>query len=209
MVCWEQFLYLDKGLREVYDNLMKLILASRSPRRKMFLEQLGVQYSTRFAKVEELKFENPVETCIYNAIQKVKWVATHTKLDNSSLIIGFDTLVFLTGSILGKPENREESKEMLRALGGKWHEVYTGVALWNNGEITSDYERTQVKFHPLSESQLDFYVNSGETLDKAGSYGIQDKNISFVDRIEGSFTNVVGFPLNLTRRLLKEAGIII
>ncbi len=173
----------------------------------MFLEQLGLPFTVRVAEVEEIEFDNPIESCIYNAIQKVKLVAKHTILDNTSRIIGFDTLVFLSDRILGKPEDREKSKEMLRELGGKWHDVYTGVALWNNEKITSDFEKTRVKFHPLTESQIEYYVSSGETLDKAGSYGIQDKNMSFIDKIEGSFTNVVGFPLNVIRRLLKEAGV--
>lgn len=187
---------------------MKIILASRSPRRKMFLKQLGVPFIIKVANIEEITFDNPVESCIYNAIQKVKWVVNNIKLDKNSIIIGFDTLVYFEGRILGKPKNKEESKKMLRALGGKWHEVYTGVASWYDGKIKSDYEKTRVKFHTLTKSQLDFYVNSGETLDKAGSYGIQDKNMTFINRIEGSFTNVVGFPLSITRKLLKEAGIV-
>jgi len=174
----------------------------------MFLKQLGVPFITKVAKIEEITFNNPVESCIYNAIQKVKWVANNTILDKNSIIIGFDTLVYFNGRIIGKPKNKEESKKILKALGGKWHEVYTGVVLWHNGKIESDYEKTNVKFHTLTESQLDFYVNSGETLDKAGSYGIQDKNMSFIDRIDGSFTNVVGFPLSITRNLLKEAGVV-
>lgn len=202
------FLNLDKVIVNFYDNQMKIILASRSPRRKMFLKQLGIPFIIKVAKIEEITFNNPVESCIYNATQKVKWVANNIKLDKNSIIIGFDTLVYFEGRIIGKPKNRDESKKMLRALGGKWHEVYTGVALWDDGKIKSDYEKTSVKFHDLTESHLDFYVNSGETLDKAGSYGIQDKNISFINRIDGSFTNVVGFPLSVTRNLLKEAGVV-
>lgn len=191
------------------ENSTKIILASVSPRRRMFLRQLGVEFTVKIAEIEEVRLKTPVETCIYNATAKVKWVTTNTNVDNTSLILGFDTLVFLNGLILGKPGNREESRAMLRKLGGKWHEVYTGVALWNGEKITDDYEKTRVKFHPLTEPQIKFYVDSGETLDKAGAYGIQDKNISFIDRIDGSFTNVVGFPLSTTRRLLGEAGLII
>lgn len=173
----------------------------------MFLLQLGVPFMVKVAEVEEIKLESPVETCIYNAIQKVKWVVANAMIEDVSHIIGFDTLVYIEGDVMGKPKTKLQSRKMLLRLSGRWHEVFTGVALWSNERITEDYEKTRVKFHQLTKSQIEFYVNSGETLDKAGSYGIQDKNMSFIDNIEGSFTNVVGFPLNVIRKLFKEAGI--
>jgi septum formation protein len=96
---------------------------------------------------------------------------------------------------------------MLKELSGKWHKVYTGVAVLKDGTLFQDYDISDVKFHQLTDSQISYYVNSGQTLDKAGSYGIQDKNMSFIERIEGSFSNVVGFPLEVSRNLLKEAGV--
>ncbi len=204
-----RFSNLDKALYKFYHNPMELILASGSPRRKMFFEQLGLKFTTMVTGVEEVILNTPVETCLYNAIQKVKWVANNIKIDNNSIIVGFDTLVYINEKILGKPESKESSKGMLDELSGAWHEVYTGIALWEKEEIIYDFEMTRVKFHSLTETQINLYVDSGETLDKAGSYGIQDKNMSFIDRIEGDFTNVVGLPLSATRNLLHKAGIII
>ncbi|MEA1913111.1 MAG: Maf family protein [candidate division WOR-3 bacterium] len=186
---------------------MGIILASGSPRRKEFFQQLGVSFRIKIPEVEEVQFENPVETCVYNAIRKVRWVTENEEIQNDSIIIGFDTLVSIDKNILGKPANREESRKMLQRLSGKWHRVYTGVALWKREKILKDYEMTRVKFHKLTEPQIKHYVDCGESLDKAGSYGIQDKNISFIERIEGSFSNVVGFPMEVTRSLLKKAGI--
>lgn len=186
---------------------MGIILASSSARRKEIFEQLGVKGKIITPEVEEVVLETPVETSVYNATEKVKWVSRNKKADSGSIILGFDTLVFVDDRIIGKPQNKKESKITLKHLSGKWHKVYTGIAVLKKETLFQDYDVSNVKFHQLTDSQISYYVDSGETLDKAGSYGIQDKNMSFIESIEGSFSNVVGFPLEASRNLLKEVGV--
>jgi len=188
--------YLDK--KNVFSIIkdMKIILASSSARRKEFFNQLGINGKIIPSDVEEVILDTPEETAVCNAVNKVRWVSEKKKKTKGNIIIGFDTLVFLEGEILGKPKDREDSIKMLKSLSGKWHKVFTGVALLNDGIISQDYDVSDVKFHELSDSQILYYVNSGQNLDKAGSYGIQDRN----------FSNVVGFPLDTSINLLKEVG---
>jgi septum formation protein len=188
---------------------MRIILASSSDRRKEFFKQLGLAGEIIHPAVEEIILGTPVETVVCNAVRKVRWVSENKKNIGNSIIIGFDTLVFLEDKILGKPKDREDSIRMLRSLSDKWHEVYTGIAVLKEETLFQDYDVTSVKFHRLSDSQIAYYVGSNRNLDKAGSYGIEDKNMSFIDTIKGSFTNVVGFPLDVSRSLLKEAGLTI
>jgi septum formation protein len=185
---------------------MRIILASSSARRKEVLKQLGVKADIIVPTIEETILNTPVETVVCNATRKATWVFKNKKGNKKSIILGFDTLVFLEGKVLGKPKNTKDSIRMLKDLSGKWHEVYTGVAVLKEGTFLQDYDKSDVKFHQLTNSQISYYVNSGQNLDKAGSYGIQDKNMSFIERIEGSFSNVIGFPLEVSRNLLKESG---
>lgn len=185
---------------------MRIILASSSERRKEVLNQLGVKAEIIVPTIEETIQKTPVETVIHNATKKATWVFENKATIKKSIILGFDTLVFLENKILGKPIDRKDSIRMLKELSGKWHEVYTGVAVLKDGTFFQDYDKSEVKFHQLTNSQISYYVNSGQNLDKAGSYGIQDKNMSFIEKIEGSFTNVIGFPLEVSRNLLKESG---
>lgn len=183
---------------------MEIILASASPRRRRIFRQMGIEGKIIPAEVEELKLNDPVATCVKNAIRKVECVKDNRLPSEDIPILGFDTIVFKDGKILGKPENLEESRMMLEELSDRWHEVYTGVALLFGKNIHEDFDVTAVKFHRLTDTQINNYINTGETLDKAGSYGIQDTNMSFIEKIEGSFTNVIGFPLTVTRNLLGK-----
>ena len=185
---------------------MRIILASSSARRKEILNQLGVKAEIIVPKVEETILNTPVETVVSNATMKTTWVSKNKKTIKRSIILGFDTLVFLEGKILGKPKDREDSIRMLKELSGKWHEVYTGVAVLKDGTLFQDYDKSDVKFHQLTDPQISYYVDSGQSLDKAGSYGIQDKNMSFIETIAGSFSNVIGFPLEVSRNLLNKSG---
>jgi septum formation protein len=186
---------------------MRIILASSSARRKEILKQLGVKAEIIVPTIEETILKTPVETVVCNATRKAAWVYKNKKTIEKSIIIGFDTLVFLEGKILGKPEDKKDSVKMLKELSGKWHEVYTGVAVLKDNTLFQDYDKSDVKFHQLTDSQISYYVDSGQSLDKAGSYGIQDNNMSFIETIEGSFSNVIGFPLEVSRNLLNESGV--
>ena len=185
---------------------MRIILASASARRKEVLKQLGVNAEIIVPIIKETIQKTPEETVVCNAIKKVTWVFENKKRTKKSTIIGFDTLVFLEGKIFGKPKDRKDSIKMLKDLSGKWHEVYTGVAVLKDETLFQDYDKSDVKFHQLTNSQISYYVDTGQNLDKAGSYGIQDKNMSFIEQIEGSFSNVIGFPLEVCRNLLAESG---
>ncbi|MEJ2567262.1 MAG: Maf family protein [candidate division WOR-3 bacterium] len=186
---------------------MRIILASSSARRKEIFKQLGIKAEIKVPAIGETILKTPVETVVCNATRKATWVHENQKSNVDSIVLGFDTLVFLEGKILGKPVGRKDSIYMLKSLSGKWHEVYTGIAVLKNGTLFQDYDKSDVKFHRLTNSQISYYIDSGENLDKAGSYGIQDKNMSFIEKIEGSFSNVIGFPLEVCRNLLKKIGV--
>ena len=127
------------------------------------------------------------------AAQKARAVAAEQK---NKTVIGADTVVVLGGRILGKPKNRQDATEMLTALSGRTHEVYTGVCIVNAEKEKGFYECTKVKFCKLTEEQISSYVATGEPMDKAGGYGIQGRGCVLVEGIEGDYFNVVGFPVS-------------
>ena len=185
-----------------------LTLASQSPRRKVLLRQIGLTFSVRISAVPEtmLDHETPEHNAKRIALSKALKVAKSVK---RGIVIGADTIVVLKGRILGKPRSRSEAKLMLRSLSGRMHTVYTAFALVDveYGKHVVDIEKTKVWFRKLSESEIVEYVASGSPMDKAGAYGIQDDyGAVFVERVEGCFYNVVGFPLT---RFYKALGVMI
>ncbi|NLZ44618.1 MAG: septum formation protein Maf, partial [Clostridia bacterium] len=130
-------------------------------------------------------------------------------LHPNALVIAADTIVVAENRIMGKPRDKGDAREMLSFLSGRWHEVYTGIALVRAAEGKSllDYERTRVKFHSLSREEIDRYIRSGEPMDKAGAYGIQGLGAVLVERIEGCYFNVVGLPLAKLALMLKKFGL--
>ena len=181
----------------------KLILASASPRRKELLALAGFEFDVVTSSVDEIIDPElkPHELVVSLASQKAKAVASkHT----DKTVIGADTVVVLDGKVLGKPKNEQDAVDMLKALSGNIHEVYTGVYLVNGGKEKGFYECTKVKFCTLSDEQISAYVATGEPMDKAGSYGIQGKGCMLVEGIEGDYFNVVGFPVSrFCRELYK------
>jgi septum formation protein len=174
-----------------------IILASKSPRRKKLLKQIGLVFRTKSFDVEENLTQNlpPAKLAKKLALQKLEAAKSQIK---NSVIITADTIVVLEGEILGKPKNKREAVAMLKKLSGAKHHVYTGFAVYNGvtDELISDYEKTCVAFRELSEKEIKEYVASGSPLDKAGSYGIQDDyGAVFVRKISGCYYNVVGLPL--------------
>lgn len=185
-----------------------LTLASQSPRRKVLLRQIGLTFSVRISAAPEtmLDHETPEHNAKRIALSKARKVAKSVK---RGIVIGADTIVVLKGRILGKPRSRSEAKLMLRSLSGRMHTVYTAFALVDveYGKHVVDIEKTKVWFRKLSESEIVEYVASGSPMDKAGAYGIQDDyGAVFVERVEGCFYNVVGFPLT---RFYKALGVMI
>jgi septum formation protein len=184
-------------------NLPPLILASASPRRAELLRQLDLKFQVVPSAAPELAHEHltPLEICQLNAHRKARAVAK--KLPDS-LVLGADTLVFLDGEILGKPANLDEAFRMMQLLAGRTHQVVTGVNLIR---LRAHRERifavsSDVTFLPLTADQIHGYFAKVNPLDKAGAYAIQEEGDSIVEKVTGSFTNVVGLPLEKLREEL-------
>ena len=189
--------------------MLKIVLASQSPRRKKLLNQLGFRFEIIPSTCAEIiTSTKPTQVVTELALQKATEVAHQTE---NALVIGADTIVVLNGAIIGKPDSPTHAHEMLQTLSGNTHQVYTGVAFVktsSSGTIIQNYsffEETEVEFSHLSDSEIQNYVATGSPLDKAGAYGIQDDwGAVFVKRIEGDYYNVVGFPLNRFYNELKH-----
>lgn len=187
--------------------MIRIILASKSPRRKEILERIGFFLEIMPSKADEIFYDNePPETAVVR-IAREKALAVQRNIKNCAdcLIIGADTVVYLGGKIIGQPQNREEAKKMLRLLQGNVHTVYTGVCLIKNGkEYAEGFSKSEVEFHPMNEKEIEWYLSSNEPMDKAGAYGVQGKGAFFIKKINGSFHNVMGFPVDIFYKLLKE-----
>lgn len=184
--------------------VLPLILASGSPRRRELLDLMGLTYTVETPDVDESFSGRPSETVMEISRRKAAAVAAR---HSDSIIIAADTLVFADGA-LGKPHTPERAKEMLRSLTGNWHHVYTGITVINtrSGRILRNVDKTRVHLVPMTEQEIDAYVATGEPLDKAGAYGIQGMGGMFVDRIDGSYSNVVGLPMSMLRIMLAQVG---
>ena len=179
-----------------------LVLASSSPRRAELLRAAGIPFDLFPVDVDEavLKLEPPGEHVRRLAREKADAAfAAHP----DAVVLGADTIVLISGEILGKPRDAADATRMLRLLSGREHEVLTGVAIVAKRGVAVEVARTRVWFTPLNELEIAEYVASGEPLDKAGAYGIQGIGSRFIDRIQGSYSNVVGLPVALVYRLLK------
>ena len=184
--------------------VLPLILASGSPRRRELLDLMGLTYTVETPDVDENFSGRPSETVMEISRRKAAAVAAR---HSDSIIIAADTLVFADGA-LGKPHTPERAKEMLRSLAGNWHHVYTGITVINtrSGRILRNVDKTRVHLVPMTEQEIAPYVATGEPLDKAGAYGIQGMGGMFVDRIDGSYSNVVGLPMSMLRIMLAQVG---
>jgi septum formation protein len=184
-----------------------IILASNSPRRRELLRQIGVPFSVCPADVDEriLPGEKAEAYALRVALDKARAAA---KIAGKGIVIGADTIVVLGSDILGKPADARDAERMLSLLSGKMHAVITGLALVDaaTGEQWSAAAITRVWFRELSPSEVTAYVATGEPMDKAGAYGIQEKGALLVRKIEGCYFNVVGLPLSLLGDMLRELG---
>lgn len=183
--------------------LEKIVLSSASPRRKQLLETVGIPFIISVPDVEELHFRDPVRSVRYNARLKA---GSGMERYSDKLVLGVDTVVVTGGKVLGKPGDLEEARRYLRMLSGRWHTVYSGICLTLDGRNWEGVERTGVLFDRLSDGEISRYVDRCRPLDKAGAYGIQEFSSMFIRRIKGDYFNVVGLPLNLLYRLMKQAG---
>ncbi len=188
--------------------LTPIVLASASPRRRALLRQLGLPFRTVPSRVsEELSDELPPGTLVERLAElKARDVAARIP---QGLVIGADTVVVVDGRVLGKPADPAEAEAMLTLLQGRWHEVFTGVAVAAAGghRVLVAHERTRVAFKPLDPDRIRRYVATGEPLDKAGAYAIQGRAAAFVAGIRGCYSNVVGLPLARLADILEEFGV--
>lgn len=215
------------------DQNVRLVLASASPRRRELLSQIGLEFtvmpSTKEenaktteagALVQELSRQKAVDIWEQlsggqgqNPDADQEQIAEETQEPNLNgkrqpelLVIGADTVVCCEGKILGKPHSREAAAEMLTALQGRSHDVYTGVTLYSQSETVTFFECTQVEFYPMTEVEISEYIDSKEPMDKAGAYGIQGLGARFVKGIRGDYNNVVGLPVGRLYQELKSRG---
>lgn len=182
----------------MYNFVMRIVLASNSPRRKELLAKIVPDF-------EVIPSTDPEQSTATDPTAFVKELAFHKAMsvhasNRDALVIGCDTVVDLDGQILGKPSSPEHAKQMLRALSGRTHKVHTGAFVIYNTRMFLFCESTSVTFRHLSDAEIDAYVNSGAAMDKAGAYGIQE--CDFVQSYSGSYDNVVGFPTERIKDVL-------
>ncbi|MBF0580592.1 septum formation protein Maf [Erysipelotrichaceae bacterium RD49] len=177
-----------------------LILASKSPRRKELLSLVVPAFDCIPACKEEVFEPGDIDQALKKvAAAKGKEVFASYP---DHVVLSADTIVVDGNQILGKPEDKRQASQVLHQLSGRWHEVKTGVAMFHGRTMQNEVITTKVHFRNLSDEEIEAYVQSGGPLDKAGSYGIQD--VDFVDQIEGSYSNVVGLPMELVESWLKD-----
>lgn len=189
-------------------NQARLVLASASPRRAMLLEQIGVGFEVAPSAVEEVVAEDMTPGEVVESLSHQKASDVAMARPEVDLVLGADTVVVSEGRILGKPVDSEDAKRMLQALSGRWHQVFTGFTLVSpkTGRTVSGFTVSDVRFRELSEAEIAAYVATGEPLDKAGAYGIQERGALLVAEIRGDYSNIVGLPLPAVAAAWRELG---
>ena len=190
----------------------QIYLASQSPRRRELLEQIGIRFRVLIPDVNEEALPREAPADYVERIARMKaeaaWSRVVTRRMRRQPVLAADTAVILGRRILGKPRSRAEAAAMLQALSGRTHQVITAVALAFERKLKLVRADSRVTFRRLSAEEITHYVQSGEPLDKAGAYAIQGIAATFISRIEGSYSGVVGLPLFETSRLLKTFGVL-
>jgi septum formation protein len=185
-----------------------LVLASISPRRRELLVSLGVKVDVVSSSYNEMNMPElpPIELARTHARGKLSGVLGQAP---GSVVVAADTVVDLDGTSLGKPANADDATRMLRALAGRRHVVHTAFAVTLGDDVIERTASTEVRFWPLSQQEIAEYVATGDSMDKAGAYGIQGRGAALVERIDGDFYTVMGFPLGLFVRTLRDHGVIL
>jgi septum formation protein len=190
---------------DIIDKKLKIILGSQSPRREELLRGLDVDFEIRVANIEEDFPSNLPIPEIAEYIANKKLAALKKSSHPNELIICSDTIVVLNNEILGKPSNRNEAEEMLNKLSGKEHTVISGVAMGDSNKHVAFSDETKVTFKPLSQNEIDYYLDNYEPYDKAGSYGVQEWiGMMGITKMEGSYFTVMGLPVHLVYGELKN-----
>lgn len=182
---------------------MKLVLASKSPRRSEILKNAGIDFTVRVADADETIPDGtkPQDAVVFLAARKAMAV---TRAEDE-LVLGADTVVVLDDKILGKPQDKDDAYNMIKSLSGRVHSVFTGVCAIGNGISMTFSEETRVEFYNLSDKEINEYINTDEPYDKAGAYGIQGLASKFIRSIDGDYFNVVGLPMSaIYQKILKN-----
>lgn len=191
---------------------MKVILASKSPRRVEILEKIVKEFEVVQSNFDEntIDFKGDIEKYVKD-LSRNKAIEVSKRLNEPSIVIAADTVVFRSGKVLEKPKNEEDAFSMLSSLSGNTHKVYSGICLINTYDdtVVTDCDCTEVRFSELNPRQIRNYINSGEPMDKAGAYGIQGLGGAFVEGIKGCYYNVMGLPLNKLYKALENYDITI
>jgi septum formation protein len=198
-------------------NRSQIILASASPRRAELLDQIGIRYRVQAVDIDESR--QPNESAEF-MVQRLASEKSQAVANNSSKlfspnsnsitdfpVLGADTLGVLNGELLVKPKNFEHAHAMLSSMSGNWHEILSAIALSYNGQTRVKLNRNRVLFRQISSEEIEAYWQTGEPQDKAGAYAIQGLAAAFIERIEGSYSGIMGLPLFETSQLLEEIGI--
>lgn len=191
---------------------MKVILASKSPRRFEILEKIVKEFEVVQSNFDEntIDFKGDIEKYVKD-LSRNKAIEVSKRLNEPSIVIAADTVVFQDRKVLEKPKNEEDAFSMLSSLSGNTHKVYSGICLINTYDdtVVTDCDCTEVRFSELNPRQIRNYINSGEPMDKAGAYGIQGLGGAFVEGIKGCYYNVMGLPLNKLYKALENYDITI
>jgi len=187
----------------------RIVLASSSPRRLALLRSIGIDPEVRPARIDEVPAEDEDAQRFVARVAEEKARSVAADLSGLALVLAADTEVVVDGETLGKPRDVEEARRMLRRLSGRDHDVLTGVCVLAvpGGGLAAAVETTRVRFRELDPKLVDWYVATGEPFDKAGGYGIQERGALLVERIEGSWTNVVGLPIERLPDLFGRLGV--
>ena len=187
----------------------QIILASASPRRRELLEQIGVIAIVQPVDIDETQQEHEPAIKFVQRLAMEKAQTGFETINNKDMlpVLGSDTIIEVDTMVLGKPENRQQAKEMLELLSDRKHTVHSSVAIVTHEEKLIETSSTQVHFKALAEEEIDSYLATGEADDKAGSYAIQGRAAQFIKNINGSYTGVMGLPLYETVQLLKRCGV--
>ncbi|MBE6727302.1 MAG: septum formation protein Maf [Ruminococcaceae bacterium] len=190
---------------------MKIILASKSPRRREILQNLGVKFDVVISETDESSdINDPCELVEELAFRKAMAVfadINNKRVQADILVIGCDTVVCCDGKILGKPKDKADAFRMIKMLQGRAHEVISGVALIYNNQVLVRHEVTKVFFDALTDSRIESYISTDEPYDKAGGYAVQGIASRFIGRLEGCYFNVVGLPVNLLCRMADKLNL--
>lgn len=186
--------------------MLRLVLASASPRRKSLLEKLNIEFDVIVSNADEnIKYNGFPDKYVIE-LSSIKAKTVLNTIDFPAVVVGCDTIVCIDKKILGKPVDEDDAYNMLKLLSGRVHRVYTGISVISKDNITSYASYSDVKMYSISDSEIKSYIETKEPMDKAGAYGIQGKGSLLVESIEGNFDTIVGLNVSILYRMLKEHG---